>query len=246
MTDTLNTQLHRVLPGLKPESVPPPLVAEVYPLEAVIDDEIRSRNSLLSNMPSQTSQWYCYQMGETIGPMSTAELLEKARTGKIRQYTQICKGLDGKWEPAGKYKGLFDRNHAPAIKVLVSTSTPKPNAGGGLLEGYLTPTYTHGVNPSTERRITCPRCNSRQLTTQKKGFDGGGALAGGFLFGPIGLLTGCIGSGKVRVTCLNCGHNWIAGEVETPPADLSPGCAFVFIVIGVVLFLLCMGMCSGI
>ena len=47
-----------------------------------------------------------------------------------------------------------------------------------------------------------------QIVANKKGFGLGKAAAGGLLLGPIGLLGGVIGSGKIVVTCLKCGHKW--------------------------------------
>lgn len=42
----------------------------------------------------------------------------------------------------------------------------------------------------------------------KKVLDLGKAVAGGLILGPIGLLGGTIGSGRIVVTCLKCGHKW--------------------------------------
>ena len=63
-----------------------------------------------------------------------------------------------------------------------------------------------------EKQIECPMCSSTQLTANKKGFGLGKAAIGGILTGGIGLLGGFIGSGKVKITCLNCGHSWKAGK----------------------------------
>jgi predicted RNA-binding Zn-ribbon protein involved in translation (DUF1610 family) len=77
------------------------------------------------------------------------------------------------------------------------------------------------INSAAEKRIakkaesnvpTCPKCGSTSLTANKKGFGVGKAVVGGLIAGPIGLAAGGIGSKKVRITCLNCGHDWIAGK----------------------------------
>ena len=60
--------------------------------------------------------------------------------------------------------------------------------------------------------LHCPKCNSTQLTSNKKGFSGGKALAGAVFTGGIGILAGTIGSGNVTITCLKCGYKYKAGE----------------------------------
>lgn len=54
----------------------------------------------------------------------------------------------------------------------------------------------------------CPRCGSTSLSGNKKGYGVGKAAVGVFLAGPIGLVAGGIGSNKVKVTCLKCGHKF--------------------------------------
>jgi ribosomal protein S27E len=56
--------------------------------------------------------------------------------------------------------------------------------------------------------VKCPRCHSTQVTGFKKGFGLGKAVGGGVLLGPLGLLAGFVGSRKVQVSCLKCGHRW--------------------------------------
>jgi hypothetical protein len=61
---------------------------------------------------------------------------------------------------------------------------------------------------TTRNKIKCPQCRSSQLTNNKKGFGLGKALVGGILTGGIGLLGGFIGSQKLELGCLKCGHRW--------------------------------------
>ena len=67
-----------------------------------------------------------------------------------------------------------------------------------------------------ENQIHCPRCNSTQVTANKKGFSGGKAAAGALLTGGIGLLAGTIGSKNIVITCLNCGKEFKPGEGAKP------------------------------
>ena len=71
------------------------------------------------------------------------------------------------------------------------------------------------VNPQPicqEEYVCCPKCNSRELHAEHKGFSGGKALAGAIVTGGIGLLAGTIGSRDTQITCLKCGHKFKAGE----------------------------------
>ena len=68
-----------------------------------------------------------------------------------------------------------------------------------------------GGRRSTPGRVRCPKCRSEQVTGGKKGFGLGKAAAGGIALGPVGLLAGLVGSQKVKVSCLNCGHAWYPG-----------------------------------
>lgn len=63
-----------------------------------------------------------------------------------------------------------------------------------------------------EDKIVCPKCKSGQFSVDKKGFGLGKAAAGAVLLGPVGLLGGFMGSDKVKVTCLICGHIWEPGK----------------------------------
>ena len=61
---------------------------------------------------------------------------------------------------------------------------------------------------SSNNSVKCPSCRSTQITANTKGFGLGKAAVGAVLLGPIGLLGGVLGSKKVIITCLNCGHRW--------------------------------------
>lgn len=69
-------------------------------------------------------------------------------------------------------------------------------------------------------KLYCPNCGSSQFVANKKGFGAKKALLGGFLTGGIGLFAGFIGSNKIKITCLKCGHTYKPGDLKTKP--LSP------------------------
>lgn len=58
----------------------------------------------------------------------------------------------------------------------------------------------------------CPKCYSTSLSANKKGFGVGKAVIGASIAGPIGLVAGNIHAKKVRLTCLNCGHQFYPGK----------------------------------
>ncbi len=59
------------------------------------------------------------------------------------------------------------------------------------------------------KRALCPKCGSDQFSANPKGFGVGKAIVGAAVTGGVGLLAGFIGSRKIYVTCLACGHQWI-------------------------------------
>lgn len=68
------------------------------------------------------------------------------------------------------------------------------------------------AEPTVDQALRCPKCGTIHLTVQKQGFGAGKALAGVVLTGAVGLLAGFVGGGKVKVTCLTCGHAWKRGK----------------------------------
>ena len=56
--------------------------------------------------------------------------------------------------------------------------------------------------------MKCPWCGSTSLSGNKKGYGVGKGLVGAALLGPVGLIAGTMGSKKVIVTCLSCGHKF--------------------------------------
>ena len=63
-----------------------------------------------------------------------------------------------------------------------------------------------------ENNLNCPKCNSENLSVDKKGFSGKKAVVGAIVTGGIGILAGTIGSNKIMITCLNCGLKYKAKD----------------------------------
>jgi hypothetical protein len=66
--------------------------------------------------------------------------------------------------------------------------------------------------PQPPPKVLCPKCGSDEHYAAKKGFSGKKAVAGAILTGGIGLLAGTLGSNKIKITCLNCGHIFYPGD----------------------------------
>lgn len=58
--------------------------------------------------------------------------------------------------------------------------------------------------------VSCPKCGSTSISTQKRGFKWGRAIAGAALTGFVGtgLVAGAAGSNKMINVCQRCGHQW--------------------------------------
>lgn len=55
----------------------------------------------------------------------------------------------------------------------------------------------------------CPKCGSSAIQVVRGGFNAGGAMGTGLLFGPLaGLIVGAAGTNKVSRVCMNCGHKF--------------------------------------
>jgi predicted nucleic-acid-binding Zn-ribbon protein len=77
------------------------------------------------------------------------------------------------------------------------------------------------MSEQTPPEIKCPKCGSNQFVAGKKGFSGKKAVAGAVLTGGIGLLAGTIGSNKIKITCLNCGHVYQPGDSVKAESDAT-------------------------
>lgn len=120
-----------------------------------------------------------------------------AKTGfekdRVRVLGRISKA------PKSEYETSFD---------LLSTS--KASQSNNLLSPV--PKESEQIDKTTEIKIKCPKCQSSQIASFQKGFGWGKAVGGALLFGPLGLAAGGIGSKKITLGCLSCGHKWMAGS----------------------------------
>ena len=75
--------------------------------------------------------WYYEMMGSELGPIGSAELIDKAKRGQIQPDTRVKSGKDGKWQFAERVKGLFPPPPpppAPVIPVASPVSTNRPRS----------------------------------------------------------------------------------------------------------------------
>lgn len=78
-------------------------------------------------------------MGAEVGPLTSAELMEKVQIGQIQPDTLVRSGKDGKWVAADRWKGLLnpkpkeDELDAPpaATKEAPAATSAKTESGAG-------------------------------------------------------------------------------------------------------------------
>lgn len=69
------------------------------------------------------AQWYCRLMGDELGPLTSAQLLEMARSRKLTPEDYVRKGAEGAWVGAYRVKGLFDEDaSASGISKIVTAA----------------------------------------------------------------------------------------------------------------------------
>jgi hypothetical protein len=138
---------------------------------------------------------------EQKGPFTIDDL----KNENITEETYLwCEGM-GSWEKA---------KQIPQLKELFQIKkTPTPPKFVEVVEDGTDSMPKLTIKNKVEnKKIKCPKCKSEQLTTTKKGFSGTQAVGGAILTGGIGILAGTIGSNKLRISCLACGHQFKPGE----------------------------------
>lgn len=69
------------------------------------------------------SQWYCRLMGTEMGPFTSKQLLEMARSHRITPDDSVKKGADGTWVEAHRVKGLFE--DAASSTIIMANLPPE-------------------------------------------------------------------------------------------------------------------------
>jgi hypothetical protein len=70
--------------------------------------------------------------------------------------------------------------------------------------------------------LNCPKCRSRHVHAERRGFNMKRGLALGLTIAPgVGLVTGFIGANKIWLTCLKCGYRFRPGEKAKPAEVLA-------------------------
>ena len=110
-------------------------------------------------------------------------------------------------------KELVDREFAHRQKTLYAA---QPDAAMRDLKRALNPKKAERDERRAELDkqgvVYCPKCLSTSITGDKKGFGIGKAVVGASLAGGLGLMAGNIHAKKVRLTCMKCGYQWMAGK----------------------------------
>lgn len=76
--------------------------------------------------------WFFQMMGAEIGPLTSAELMERVKLGQVQPDTLVRSGADGKWVPADRWKGLLpskeDKPEPPPAPAKESAAAVKTEA----------------------------------------------------------------------------------------------------------------------
>lgn len=138
------------------------------------------------------------------------EYFERFNPNKIAAIKAIVreKGIDMR-----QAKELVDREFAHRQKIIYAA---QPDAAMRDLKRALNPQkaewYERKAELDKQGIAYCPKCLSTSITGDKKGFGIGKAVVGAYLVGGLGLMAGNINAKKVRLTCMKCGYQWMAGK----------------------------------
>lgn len=71
--------------------------------------------------------WYFQVMGAEVGPLTSAELMEKVQIGQIQPDTLVRSGKDGKWVSADRWKGLLTPKESTQDPAVAATKAVSKN-----------------------------------------------------------------------------------------------------------------------
>lgn len=136
---------------------------------------------------------------------------------KIGAYTYISEKTG---VPVPSVKQILDpiiQHHQSAGETVGLLDGAKAQMSLEIPESREKPLTKHQrINENKKNGVACcPKCGSASLSANKKGFSFvKGAIGGGLgaVVAPVGIVMGLgagnIGSKKLYVTCLSCGHRW--------------------------------------
>lgn len=106
-----------------------------------------------------TVQWDCKIAGREVGPLSSQQVVEMARTGQLRPDDLVRKGSAGQWVEARRIKGLaFAETDIPVAEIVAgptaSSASRERNvpSGGNRQTVQPTVTYKSRVRSAKRRR----------------------------------------------------------------------------------------------
>lgn len=136
----------------------------------------------------------------------------------IRMYGKNKLGAAGKLSQVsgisiGKAKAILEPVYAQLGDQLQIKFGDRLKAQMGMAASEETAKRELKARYDREGTAYCPKCLSTSLSANKKGFGIGKAVIGATLMGNgLGLVAGNLGAKKVRVTCLKCGYQFMAGS----------------------------------
>ena len=97
------------------------------------------------------ADWYCRVMGSDLGPFTSADQLEMARSHRLSPEDSVRRGTDGSWVSAYRVKGLFeDAAGSVIIKAVLPPEVPKRATHPAALKGTqqaASPDHAHPDSP---------------------------------------------------------------------------------------------------
>jgi hypothetical protein len=162
-------------------------------------------------------QWHVRVMGQTKGPMSQAELVQMARSGRLAPGDPVRQGEGDNWVPAASVQGLFPGSQQPSAAPLAPKKggmpppppiTPAAAPGAAIPPSRATPTPPRQMpqqapQPQMPRQIPpqqipqqFPQQMPQQMTMPPRqrgsGIGTGVKIAIGGCLGMVLLMGGCV------------------------------------------------------